>query len=272
MRSSSCALHRVVRHSAVGAGAVVLGVGAVAWLQAASLARRAAVAPSPDGPLDGQVGANPGVVVWLGDSLAAGVGAADVDSTLPRAVAARVGGAHVISLAVPGATSRDVVRFQLGRLRELHVRSNVDAVVVSVGANDVGAFTSRRSYRRSLAEIIEAAAPAPVVFVSIPQISDALRLPHPLRALAALRGLWLDLALRAVSDDDLVRYVSVRNRPVGARRGERLRYLSADRYHPSPAGYAWWADCVAPALAALAAFSSMPATTGPGQSSTMTFL
>jgi lysophospholipase L1-like esterase len=236
-------------------GSAAGGLGLVAYLQA----RRCA---SADGPfavhhLDGDVGpphADAHRVVWLGDSLAAGLGAISPEVTLPRLVAAhgeRRTRLHVY--ATSGATSVDVRRHQLPALHQLRhglaqIGQRIDAVGVTVGANDIGAFTSRRRFRRNVAAIVDAAEGAPVVLMSIPGLADAIRLPHPLRGLAELRARWLDAVLRQAARQPGVHYASVRRRPAWITRRAREHFLSADRFHPSGAGYAIWADRIAHAF------------------------
>ncbi|MDZ7674298.1 MAG: GDSL-type esterase/lipase family protein [Acidimicrobiales bacterium] len=251
---------RLVRNAlivgAAGAGAVS-AVGAVAYLQA-----RLSITDGHDRmtPLDAQLrGDDPEDVwtrvVWLGDSLAAGMGAVSPDLSLPHLVAMGRGAhtrLHVF--AHPGATSHDVIRAQVPVLHQLRhglaqIGQRVDAVGVTVGANDIAAFTPRHRFRRNVERIIRAAAGAPVVLVSIPQLNDAIRLPRPLRTIASLRALWLDLVLREFGRTrEDVFYASVRHRPRWIRRRDLRNFLSADRFHPSGAGYAVWADRVTEAF------------------------
>lgn len=250
---------RIVKHAlalgAAGTGAAS-GLGLLALLQA----RLSAADGSGDAVhwVDGDVGpieADAHRVVWIGDSLAAGLGAIAPDVTLPRLVAShgtRRTRLHVF--ATPGATSVDVVERQLPALEQLRnglgqIGQRIDAVGVTVGANDIAAFTSRRRFRRNIDAIVDAVEGAPLIVVSIPELADAIRLPHPLRGLAALRAGWLDVALRdAARRHDQVHYASVRRRPHWIRRRDRCNYLSADRFHPSGAGYAVWADRIAEAF------------------------
>jgi len=208
--------------------------------------------------LDGDVGpghASAHRVVWLGDSLAAGLGAIAPDVTLPRLVAAhgsRRTRLHVF--ATPGATSTDVVEHQLPALAQLshglaQIGQRIDAVGVTVGANDIAAFTSRRRFRRNISDIASAVEGAPLILVSIPGLADAIRLPHPLRALASVRGKWLDRVLQdAARRGERTHYANVWQRPPWIRRQDRPNFLSPDRFHPSGAGYAVWADRVAHAF------------------------
>ncbi len=249
-----------LKHAAVAAAAgtgALGGVGVLAFVQA-RLAGIGSASTYPVHWLDGDVGpAHPSAhrVVWLGDSLAAGLGAIAPDVTLPRLVAShsdRRTRLHVF--ATPGATSVDVVDRQLPALLQLRhglgqIGQRIDAVGVTVGANDIAAFTSRRRFRRNIDEIARSIDGAPLILVSIPGLADAIRLPHPLRALASVRGRWLDKVLQdAARSSDRIHYANVWQRPPWIERRHRAHFLSGDRYHPSGAGYAVWADRVAHAF------------------------
>ncbi len=246
------------------------GLGALAYLQA-----KASTSQPGEGVVgywvDGDVGppeADAHRVVWIGDSLAAGLGAIAPDVTLPRLVAAHGGRRtrlHV--LAKPGATSRDVVTNQLPALELLRhglgqIGQRVDAIGVTVGGNDIAALTGRRRFRRNVARIVGAAESTPLILVSIPDLQDAIRLPHPLRTFASWRARWLDRELRrAAKTHPHVHYASVRGRPAWIRRRDLRNFLAADRFHPSGAGYAIWADRVAEAFEAALAPPPTAATT-----------
>lgn len=245
--------NRLARVAAYGGAAGVGAVGGligVAYIQA-----RLAIGNQPYTvtAIDGLVGHGEGRdtvrVVWLGDSLAAGLGAITPDFSIPRLVA-QTHGRHtrLHSFAVPGATSDDVVRYQLPALDQLRhglaeIGQRIDAIGVTVGGNDVPAFTPRRRFRKNIRRIIEAAGGRPLVLVSIPNMNHALRLRRPLRTLAAARATWLDQVLRGeAARHGNVHYASVRRRPAWIRRQDLRNFLAADRFHPSGAGYAVWAD------------------------------
>lgn len=243
---------RVLRNGVIAGGisaGAVSAISAIAYLQA-----RLAVSNEPyiTTPLDGHVGGENDVlcrVVWLGDSLAAGMGAISPELSIPRLVATgRNQDTRLHVFAVPGATSEDVIRTQLPALHQLRhglgqIGQRIDAIGITVGANDISAFTPRHRFRANVHRIVLAAAGVPVVLVSIPQLSDAIRLPRPLRTIASVRALWLDLVLRKIAHDrDDVHYASVRRRPDWIRRRDLRNFLAADRFHPSGAGYALWAE------------------------------
>lgn len=252
------ALRRPLRAGAittvVGAGAVS-ALGAVAYLQA-RLAVTNQHPPTP--PLDGHFGMSEDHVlcrvVWLGDSLAAGLGAISPELSLPRLVAmGRDEHTRLHVFAEPGATSADVVHQQLPAMEQLRhglgqIGQRIDAIGVTVGANDIAALTPRHRFRRNVRRILAAADGAPVVLVSIPHLSHAVGIPRPLRTFASWRASWLDLALRAEARAPGAHYASVRRRPSWMRRQDLRNFLAADDFHPSGAGYAVWANLVAEAF------------------------
>jgi lysophospholipase L1-like esterase len=154
----------------------------------------------------------------------------------------------------PGPTTHDVIAEQLPVLEQLRhglgqIGQDIDAIGITVGANDIAAMTPRPRFRRNVAHIVEAADDLPIVLVSIPQLNDAIRLPRPLRTFASWRASWLDRALRGVARHHAnVHYASVRRRPEWIRRRDLQNFLAADRFHPSGAGYAVWAGRVADAF------------------------
>ena len=101
-------------------------------------------------------------VVWLGDSLASGVGAISPDMSLPRLVAAGSDTPPGSTCSPrPGATSADVVHHQLPLVDQLRhglaeIGQRVDAIGVTVGANDIAALTSRRRFRHNVSYIVAA--------------------------------------------------------------------------------------------------------------------
>ena len=251
-----------------GAGTVTL-LSALAYLQARLVV---STGPHVGHHLDGHVGAAAGPVdcrvVWLGDSLAAGLGAISPDLSQPRLVATgRDERTRLHVFANPGATSHDVIVNQLPALEQLRhglgqIGEDIDAIGMTVGANDIAALTPRPRFRRNVARILDAAEGVPVVLVSIPQLNQAIRLPRPLRTFASWRAGWLDRVLRAAARRrSHVHYASVRERPDWIRRRNLRNFLAADRFHPSGAGYAVWADLVAEAFDL--ALSPRPITAGP---------
>jgi lysophospholipase L1-like esterase len=183
-------------------------------------------------------------IAWLGDSLAAGLGADVVDDTPAHLVARLLQRAvDVTVLAVPGARAAQVLEEQVPRLDR-----GVDLVVVCVGANDVASSASRQRYATDLHDLLEAVAPIPTVVLSLPDMAVADRLAEPLRTLAGLRARWFEGArARVAALHPHVTSVDIASRPAGLTRREARSMLCADRFHPGAPGYRMWSERIAAA-------------------------
>lgn len=198
-------------------------------------------------PADGTIGlpgGRPVRVVWLGDSLAAGLGVDVVDDTPARTVARMLERAVELRvLAVPGATSTDVLHQQVPALGE-----GADLVVLCVGANDVARMKSRRAYARNVGAIVAATAPVPTIVLSLPAMAMADRIPEPLRSLCGVRARWFERArVRALRAYPHAMSVDIASRPAHISRRAARAMLSADRFHPGADVYRLWAERIAEA-------------------------
>jgi lysophospholipase L1-like esterase len=198
-------------------------------------------------PADGTIGLpgqRPVRVVWLGDSLAAGLGVDVVDDTPARTVARMLERAVELRvLAVPGATSGDVLCQQIPLLGE-----GADLIVLCVGANDVARLVRRRVYARNLRAIATATAPTPTVVLSLPAMAMADRIPEPLRSLCGVRARWFERArVRALRAHPHALSVDIASRPAHISRRAGRAMLSADRFHPGADVYRIWAERIADA-------------------------
>jgi lysophospholipase L1-like esterase len=240
--------------------AAVAGLGAVPtlgglfWALFAWQVRSAKRAPRPyvealdaDGLVGstGQPGHRPLKVVWLGDSLAAGLGVDEVDDTPARLVSRMLDRSIDITvLARPGATSDDVIAEQLPELGGL----GADLVVLCVGANDVARLSSRSAYATRLDEIVRATEPVPTVVLSLPDMSMPERILQPLRAFVGWRGRWFEAARsRVVARHGHCTSVDVATRPPDISRREGRAMMCSDKFHPGPEGYRIWAERIAAA-------------------------
>jgi lysophospholipase L1-like esterase len=188
----------------------------------------------------------------LGDSLAHGTGAArPADALGPRLAAALTAAGHDAEphvLAVPGATTPELTP-QVARAVSLRP----DLAVLVVGANDLLRLLPPPPSAAALGEAVAAlhATGADVLAVTAPDLSVVPRVPAAWRsevraACAALEGLQVAAVTAAGG-------VGVRLGSELAPRFARERaLLSADRFHPSSAGYMVIAEALAPHLVALA--------------------
>jgi lysophospholipase L1-like esterase len=199
---------------------------------------------SPD-EVTGSESGRPILFVVLGDSTASGVGAVSQDMGFPRrcarALTARTSKRVDLRVfAVSGARVADILRDQLPRLRGL----SPDLVLVVVGGNDVIHLTSPGSARRDLGKLLDGLhrASGQVIVSGIPALGTATRLGQPLRLLAGFIAatvydpIWREeTARRSMLWVDL----AGQTRPAFS---EDHSLLAPDGFHPSPRGYALWAE------------------------------
>jgi lysophospholipase L1-like esterase len=251
---------KVAAAAAFGGGGVTalgaLGVGLMAVEM--KLARRTIGTPfGAAGPAaDGVYGAGAGrpiQLVVLGDSSASGLGA-DLPEHTPGAVVARglaaVAGRPVrlTTVAVVGAVSADLS----GQLDRLLEDVEPDVAIIMVGANDVTHRVRPAVAVRHLAQAVERLLDldCQVVVGTCPDLGTIEPVPQPLRLIA--RRLSRDLA--AAQTIGAVE-AGARTVSLGDLLGEEFRRVpaemfSADRFHPSSAGYAAAARAMLPSVCA----------------------
>ncbi|MGH8910488.1 MAG: SGNH/GDSL hydrolase family protein [Egibacteraceae bacterium] len=212
------------------------------------------------GPLTGARGVpNPAVaagepveLALLGDSTVAGVGSPTQRESLAALVAQRVVDqlgrpVHVVGLGVPGARTATVRDGQVPLLREL----DPDVVLIVIGSNDVTHLTAPWTLGALTTTLIEdarRAAGAPVVIGGIPQFRTVPALLQPLRWVvgryaSVLREVQRDAATAAGAP-----YVDIAALASPRFLG-KPESMSSDGFHPSPLGYGFWADALAPVVA-----------------------
>ena len=216
---------------------------------------RALVAPEPpptDSPVGPPGGAAGAVVVWLGDSTAAGVGASGPDAILPQQVGRQLGQpARLTVLARSGARVADVLRHQLPQVAGLAPTE----VFISVGANDTTHLTSRSTFRRDYERVLSGlpTTVTRIVLLGVPDMGASPRLPQPLRAVAGWRGRYLAADVRNLARRHHAVFVDIAGRTGPTVRHDTSRYFASDRYHPGDAGYQLWARAVTETVTAAGA-------------------
>ncbi|MGY2066594.1 GDSL-type esterase/lipase family protein [Blastococcus sp. SYSU DS0619] len=191
-------------------------------------------------------------LLLLGDSLAFGTGAArPADALGPRLTRALADDGFDVDLhvlAVPGAVSAGLAE-QVRRALPL----SADLAVVVIGANDLARFVPAEQAATALSAAVTAlrAAGTDVVVVPAPDMSMVPFVPPALRAL--VRGACAVLQQRQsqVAATGGATVVPVAAEVARAFSAEPALF-SADRFHPSSAGYARIAELLAPAVLAAA--------------------
>jgi lysophospholipase L1-like esterase len=188
----------------------------------------------------------------LGDSLAHGVGALRREDTLGARLTDLLNRhghrvePHVV--AVPGATSHDLAA-QVRRAAPLRAQ----LALVVVGANDLGRLVPPARSGALLGAAVEAlrAGGATVVVAPAPDLSAVPAVPPAARPLlrAACAQLQLAQAAAAGAAGAVVAPIAAQ---VAAAFAADPALFSADRFHPSSAGYGRIASALAPYVVAAA--------------------
>ena len=186
-------------------------------------------------------------LVVLGDSIAFGTGAARIEDTLGRRLATALTtdgfdvDLHVV--AVPGAVSRDLAA-QVRRAEPL----DADVAVIVIGANDLARFVPPAQAAGSLASAVTAlrASGADVVVVPAPDLSSVPFVPPAFRAAVRSASVQLQQHQAAAVEAAGGRMAAVHE--AGEAFAGDPAMFSADRFHPSSAGYAAIAASLTPAV------------------------
>lgn len=203
--------------------------------------------PPAAGPMNGRIEGNdpPLRLVTIGESTVAGVGAAHHDEALTgrlaRALGARTG--RAVAWSVYGRSGATVAKAHQNFLPAFNGGA-ADLVVIAFGVNDVLEHTSPAAYADALKALVGAVrshfcAGVPVLLGAVPPMHEFPALPQPLRAYLGLRATLLDRTAAGLGRPDVVHVPS-------KVRIERPLFAS-DGFHPSPAGYAVWAQFLADA-------------------------
>jgi lysophospholipase L1-like esterase len=245
---------RVRRRLALAAGFVVAGFTTLIGVELALLSRREFLPMDPGYVIDGVVPgpgggtADPVTLAVLGDSTVAGVGSPTEAESLPMLIGERVAAGlgrpvRVTGYGISGARTATVLTEQLPRVAE-----PVDAVVLVVGSNDATHATFWPNLRKDAEELlIQTRSLAPVVVLAgTPRFHANQIIPEPLRTMVdryagVLRGQQRQAveAVPGAAFVDLAEEASPRFLGVP-------EATSVDGFHPSPVGYGFWADALAP--------------------------
>ena len=186
-------------------------------------------------------GHDPVRLLVLGDSTAAGVGAATQQEALPGrlgdALHARTGrGIRWRAVGKNGATSREIIE----RFLDEALTEPSDMLFLSIGANDAMTMRGAGSFVRDVRHILDAFEHrnpgAFVLMSSLPVFGRFALLPQPLRTTLFRHSLALEAAARPVVEARPRTLMS--NNPPPYAEG----FWADDLFHPGPSGYRDWAD------------------------------
>jgi lysophospholipase L1-like esterase len=186
-------------------------------------------------------GDDPVRILVLGDSTAAGVGAATQEDALPGNLARALSaewerGAVWRAVGENGATAGDIV------LRFLDEASHerYDVIFLSIGANDALTLRSRGAFRRDFRAILRrlrAVNPKALILVSsLPAFFRFEALPNPLRWALSLHSQSLETAARRFVKSEPGVIMSPAPPPYTP------GFFASDLFHPSAQGYREWVE------------------------------
>ena len=184
--------------------------------------------------------------VALGDSLTAGMGASNLENSLPELIVSRFKSKginySITNLAVPGAVSSDVVDKQLLPA----VEQSASLATVFIGTNDVHNFVSEKVFIDNLQAIVsqlKASGRTNVVVINLPYLgTDSLVLPP--------YNWYFDFQLGNFNNDingvcakEQVQCLDLH--AYSQKAFTDKSFYSADEFHPSDKGYQAWANFIA---------------------------
>jgi lysophospholipase L1-like esterase len=186
----------------------------------------------------------------LGDSSAAGVGAATHDDALAGQLAGTLAGltGRAVSwraIAESGATTRRVGATLARGLRIPIEGWRPDIVVVVVGVNDLLRWRSMPAWRADLTELFRQvrryAGGALVVASGLPPVDQFPLLPATIRWAAGYRMRRMNRILAEVA-------AQTGNLQVALAGASQEHWFASDGFHPAPAGYRAWSRILALAV------------------------
>lgn len=138
-------------------------------------------------------------IIGIGDSVIAGVGVETLAQSLTAKVAEELAEAanstvHWSAFGCNGDKTRDLIQ----KIETLPI-GKVDAVIISIGVNDVSGLTPISRWQFEITTIIgmlKDRFQAPIIFMGLPPMGKFPALPQPLRFALGTRAAMLDLMLK----------------------------------------------------------------------------
>ena len=227
--------------------AATVVLGPLCFLQGNYVRRITQVLPEPPGAREGTQGSGPPLrLLVLGDSAAAGVGAATQEKGLAGQLVAFLSPKFTVSwkiIAKTGATTTDTLR----HLASVEGES-FDVIVTSLGVNDLTTGYQRRSWLRNqstLINLLKSKFDARLILLSgLPPMHLFPSLPQPLRWYMGQGARHFNAGLHGlVQARNDCRIFSV---DVSRRMDELvMKNFASDGFHPGPVFYTTWAEHLA---------------------------
>jgi lysophospholipase L1-like esterase len=190
----------------------------------------------------------PVVYTALGDSTGVGVGAKQGGGYVARLferIKRERSNARLTNLCVSGATTDDVLRGQLGAA----ISSHPTLVTLGIGINDIGHGLTAETFARNYEEIIKRLKEtgARIVVTNIPDISFAPVVPATARDETRQRVQLFNEKVYAIAERYKLMVVDIYTETHNVI-PTHPEFFSEDGFHPSDAGYEYWAKTMWPTV------------------------
>ena len=237
-------------------GLAVVGFVALIGVEMFLLSRREYLPEDPGYRIDARIEPSAGPsdgpsirLAVLGDSTVAGVGSPTERESLAVLIAQRTADlagrpVEVVGFGISGARTATLTSEQLP------VPDGFDVVVLVIGSNDATHATPWPDLRRQTVEMLGLATEgeARVVLAGAPRFSGTQIIPEPLRTMVdRYAGVLREEQRTAAAGFPGARFVDIAAEASPRFEG-RPDATSSDGFHPSPIGYGFWADEIAPAV------------------------
>ena len=198
----------------------------------------------------------PVIYLALGDSTGVGVGARNGGyvARIFKRIESERADSKLTNLCVSGATTADVLHYQLGR----GVRSNPNLITLGIGINDIGHGVDLERFASNYEEILTTLrrdTQALIVVSNIPDISSAPRIPEFARREYQQAIISFNQRLEAIAKSHAVIVFDVHT-ITSEQLPSHPEFFSSDGFHPSDAGYEMWANEMWPVVARAAGLRS----------------
>ena len=217
---------------------LILALSPLLLIQGLYVKRTTIRLPEATGARQGESGQGDTLkILILGDSAAAGVGTASQQDALSGHIASRLSLKFRLAWqlwAETGRTSRRCLA-----VLEQQPSEPFDAVLISLGVNDVTSILSRREWltlqTRLADQLMEKFKARHVIFTPLPPMHHFPALPQPLRCVLGLRAKQFNRGLKAMVEKRPGCHLLVFDLPM------QTEFIAADGFHPSAKTYGLWA-------------------------------
>jgi lysophospholipase L1-like esterase len=188
--------------------------------------------------------------VAVGDSTGVGVGAQDggYPERLLKRIRQEHEGARLVNLCVSGATTADLLREQL----KPAIAARPTLITIGIGINDLGSYVPVETFARNFEEIVKrlkTGTSAAIVVSNLPDISFAPVVPANLREQTRSQINLFNARIHEIAGRYKLSLVDAYTE-THATIPAHPEFFSDDGFHPSDAGYEYWAKTMWPAVKA----------------------